>query len=627
MCGIAGFISLHSSGIDDVQVIQAMANSMSHRGPDDAGFELMSYGNDNGLIAFGHRRLSIIDLSPQGHQPMWNQDRTLCVTFNGEIYNYVEIRVELIQLGYQFRTRSDTEVILSAFEEWGAKSFSKFNGMWAIAIYDKKARKIVLSRDRFGKKPLYYFRTSTEFIFASEIKALLKHPKVVKKPNYEKIFRYISTNYRYVDIDEFSYFKDIVQVPKSCIVEVDEKLNLNKYTYWKLDDNISARNIPFRQAVNEFRDLLIDAVRIRLRSDVPVGCFLSGGLDSTSITCIAYKVLQQQIVTFSGITGEEKGIYDESDYIDSVINHTHANYHYVQPDPSDLLETIDQMLAFHDEPICTVTWYTLYLIAKKIKIESIPVMLNGHAGDEILAGYWDYYHYFFHDLEKLGNMDVLRNEITWWHNNHKRDMNEIERYRNYILSLEKNETNEMTRFPDYSDCFIDDIVKQYKRVVQLPIMQTTSWLSRRMYADLFFEGVPAILRSEDRNTMSQSIESRSPFLDFRLVEYCFSLPNEFKIKNGVGKWILREAMKGILPEDVRTRKDKAGFIAPADEWFRTINKEHIYRLIKSDEFSNRGLFNVSKILDVFEEHLRKGKNHYMFLWQLINLELWFRRFF
>ncbi|MBL7129801.1 MAG: asparagine synthase (glutamine-hydrolyzing) [Candidatus Omnitrophica bacterium] len=626
MCGIAGFIVLRKTDFDLSLTIQNMANSMAHRGPDDRGYLVLPYGEqkNKSYVALGHRRLKIIDLSQRAHQPMSNFSEKIFISYNGEIYNYIELREELIQKGYNFASRSDTEVVLKAYEEWGTACFKKFNGMWAMAIFDKEKRRIILSRGRFGQKPLYYYKTEKELIFASEIKALLKYPAIIKKPNYEKIFRYIAYNYRYIDIDDSSYFENIYQVPKGSYLEIDEFLNIKESSYWEL--NPGFMQVSDKKAVRGFKDIFIDAVRLRLRSDVPVGCMLSGGMDSTSITCVAYKVLKKPIVTFSGISGEEKGVYDESGYINSVIKETNAKFHYIRPDPADIFETIKAMLYYHDEPVCTVTWYSLYLIAKKVAKEKIPVILNGHSGDELLAGYWDHYHYNFYDLEINGDIGSLEYERKCWENNHKRDIFEIEKSREYIEKLTNNEVSGMNRFPDYSGCFKDEISSKYQRDIHFST-SSKSLLANRLYLELLFETIPPSLRPEDRNTMSQSLESRSPFLDYRLVEYCFSLPNKFKIRNGLGKWVLREAMKGILPEDVRTRKDKAGFISPADEWFRTINRKQVYDLINSESFKNRGIFNIKAINELFEQHLKKEKNHQMLLWQIINIELWFKRFF
>jgi asparagine synthase (glutamine-hydrolysing) len=625
MCGITGFISATKNIPNPTGVIKAMIRSLAHRGPDEGDYAEFALENTK-QVFLGHRRLKIIDLSSTGHQPMFNFGKNTCIVYNGEIYNYIELKNELAAKGYKFISTSDTEVVLYAYEEWGTECFKRFNGMWAIAIFDKTKQKIILSRDRFGKKPLYYFKSRGNFVFGSEPKALFLHPCVTKEPNYEKVFRYISTNYRYVDIDDKTFFKDIFQVPKSSFMEIDNDLNLKTTAYWALGNNMVNPEMSDSQAVNEYRDLLVDSVKLRLRSDVPVGCMLSGGLDSTSITCIAYKILNKPIVTFSGVTGDLKGIYDESEYINAVIDETKSDSHYIRPDPVDLFKTIDEILSFHDEPVCTVTWYSLYLIAKKVRLEYVPVVLNGHGGDELLGGYWDHYHYNFYDLRQQGDLQALEYEIKAWKDNHHRDTAEIPRYQKYINDLVEKKVSEMSRFPDYSDCFMPDLVQKYRRPVNCP-NPFMGFLSRRLYSETMFETIPASLRPEDRNTMSKSIESRSPFLDYRLVEFCFSLANKFKIRDGVGKWLTREAMRGILPEVVRMRKDKSGFIAPADDWFRTTNRSELIDLTCSDSLARRKLFNVAQVKKTLSEHLEKKANHQMFIWQLINLELWFRRFF
>lgn len=630
MCGITGFWEKQDLAYEPQEIISCMTRSLSHRGPDDEGTkftELTSEKCNNSIVAFGHRRLTIIDITALGRQPMTNKDDSIWLTFNGEIYNYIELRQELKARGYTFRSTSDTEVIIAAYEEWGTACFSRFNGMWALALFDRNNNKLILSRDRFGKKPLYYYKHNNGLVFASEIKALFKHPNVSTSPNYEKIFRYTAINYRYIDIDNHSFFKDIYHVPKGHIVEIDSSFIISDRCYWQLVLNNFNANISDTEAVLQFRDLLIDSVKLRLRSDVPVGCMLSGGLDSTSITCIAYKILNTPIKTFSGITGDLKGVYDESAYVDAVVRETDAQHNYLLPNPSDLFDTLEEMLYFHDEPVCTVTWYSLYLIAKLIRQKGIPVVLNGHGGDELAGGYWDHYHYNLFDIQTNGQQADYDYELSCWLNNHGRSIDEVYRTKDYITRLTRDEVSEVSRFPNYSTCFHNDFANQYTTTIKLPFPYDSSLLNRRLYLEMLYEGVPAVLRPEDRNTMATSVESRSPFLDYRLAEFCFCLPNRFKIRNGLGKWIIREAMKGILPEEVRTRKDKAGFIAPADEWFKTINRPQIEDLINSDSFADRGIFNVNRIKDIYQEHLNGVNNHQMFLWQLINIELWFRKFF
>ena len=621
MCGISGFIEVNKSN-KSKDIIKKMTSKLRHRGANDYGIEAVS---EKPFIYFGHTRLSIIDLTHAAHQPMQTDDKNLTLIFNGEIYNYIELRDKLILSGIEFKTKSDTEVVLRAYERYGFDCFKKFNGMWSIAIFDNVNNTLVLSRDRFGKKPLYYYKTESSIIFASEIKSLFEHPKVKENPNYKKIYKYLSTNYRYIDIDEESFFQDIFSIPKSSYVVINSDCNMKVYRYWSLDIDSVNKGISDDDAVSKFREILIDAVRIRLRSDVKVGCMLSGGLDSTSITSIAYKILNNNIETFSGITGDVEGVYDETKYIEEVVNDIKAKSNFIHIDPGNIFDVINEMLDFHDEPICTVSWYGLYLINKEIKNMNVPVILNGHGGDELLGGYWDHYHYNFYDIRD--NKDICSSEINSWLVNHNRSFEEIGKFSEHIDKYVRNNYRNDDKFIDYSSCFNNEFILKNKKNIDLKPPNSKSLLSKRLYLELMHETVPASLRAEDRNTMSQSLESRSPFLDYRLVEFCFSLPNKFKIRGGIGKWILRESMKGILAEKVRTRKDKAGFIAPADEWFRTINKDQIWELIKSNSLKERGIYNIEEIVKIFNEHIDGHKNHQMFLWQFINLELWFNKFF
>lgn len=622
MCGIVGFLSKHKVE-NPFDVLTCMTDTIRHRGPNDSGVFADSFASLS--VGLGHRRLSIIDLSSHSHQPMVCDD--VAIVFNGEIYNYIELREELKTYGHTFDSMGDTEVVIKAYRQWGNKCFERFNGMWGLAIYDKKGQKFVLSRDRFGKKPLYYYKTDDVFVFGSEIKAIFANQNTQKIPNFEKIYRYIAGNYRYVDIDDFSFFGNIFSVPKGTYMEIDGCMSVEIKKYWELSENkIDLSTKQESSLIDDFRGIFIDSVKLRLRSDVPVGCMLSGGMDSTSVTSVAYKVLKTPIYTFSGITGEEKGIYDESEYIEEIVRDSGAEHLYIKPEPSELFDVISEMLNYHDEPICTVTWYILYQIAKKIKEKKVPVILNGHGGDEMVAGYWDHYHYNFFDMETDGDFDGLDYEQKMWLKNHDRKIAEICQTREYVKKLANGEVSETSKFIDYSDCFLGDFVSKYKKGTEL-FSSFEKTLTKRLHKELLYEGVPAIIKPEDRNTMASSIESRSPMLDYRLAEFCFSLPNKYKIRDGVGKWILREAMRDILPEKVRTRKDKAGLIAPADRWFRTENKDQIRELINSDFVKELGFFDVCRLNEIFDEHLSGVKNHQMFIWQLINLVLWYKKFF
>lgn len=622
MCGITGFFDFSGTGASTVAVLEEMTASLYHRGPNDNGTYFEE--NDKFSLGLGHRRLSIIDLSHSASQPMHLGDE-LVLVFNGEIYNYIELRETLRSHGYIFTTSGDSEVILYAYKHWGCECFKYFNGMWALAIWDRTRSRLILSRDRFGKKPLYYYKSSNQLVFASEIKALLKHPSIPKIENEEKITRYLAYNYRYVDIDTHSFYKDVFHVPKSGYFDIAHPEEIESGTYWELDLHTSHDPGDDDRAKAEFRDLLVDSVSIRLRSDIPVGCLLSGGLDSSSIAAIATRVLGKDLEFFSGITGKGIQAYDESEFIEVLRDEIGFRHKYVAPDPCDLIETLDEMLSFHDEPVCTVTWYNLYLICRQIAKDNIHVLLNGHGGDELLGGYWDHYQFNLFDL-KTADPSAYDREIKAWQENHQRNPDEIAYYEAIIRDKILAKGDESERHGNYLEVL--DAV--HRELVTRPFEMTKtsgSLLKSRLHSEIMSETIPASLRAEDRNSMAFSIESRSPFLDYRLVEYCFSLPNHLKIREGLGKWLLRQSMEGILPDKIRLRRDKAGFVAPADEWFRTVNRKEISDFISSPDFRCAKYLDRDKVQALFKEHLEGKKNHHMFIWQMINVELWLRQNF
>ncbi len=615
MCGIAGVIVFEGKPVKPA-VIHAMTEALAHRGPNDSGCEFFNEGH----AALGHRRLSIIDISPLGHQPMASADGNHWIVFNGEVYNYVELRAELERAGRTFRSHTDTEVILQAYLQWGPACFSRFNGMWALAIYNRTSRELVLSRDRFGKKPLYYYFDGKILVFGSEPKAIFAHPSVTKSPDLRKIVNYAGRHYRYVEDDRRSFFEGIAQVPKGQVFSVDGQGKVGSLTYWSLRP-AEDLTVKFSEPalVEQFRDLLDDAVRLRLRSDVPVGAMLSGGMDSTSIVSLAAR-RHPHFKTFSSVTGE--GYYDESAYIHEVVKAAGVEATFIYPAAENLFTTLREMLKFHDEPVCTVTWYSMYLMVKEIAKANVPVVLTGHGGDELLAGYWDHYHYHFQDIRTSGADDA--SERGSWLDNHRREASEYAQQRMYVEALAKDGAVQTAKFSTYLGCLQGNV----QALAMEPERGNPfhAALDRRLYSELFYESVPASLRAEDRNCMAFSIENRVPFLDYRLVEFAFRLPSKYKIRDGLGKWILREAMKGILPEKVRTRKDKAGHNMPFDEWLRGPNRAEVEMLLCKDGFINETVYVRRKVEALFREHLN-GSNHQMFFWQYINLHLWYEHHF
>lgn len=628
MCGVSGFL-WRMSQESARPLIQQMTMSLKHRGPDDSGVYL--HTQKRGVIlALGHRRLSILDLSDKAHQPMQDPTGRYTLSYNGEIYNYKELRQELVLEGVSFESSGDTELVLKALIYWGREAFSKFNGMWALAFYDSIENELILSRDRLGQKPLYILEDKENggFVFSSEIKGILGFPHYKKRMNLQRIYRYMALSYRYSEALYDSFFEDINQLQPGSYMAIDASGKKTVTQYWKLSMP-SGDDRKDSEVIEEFRHLLIDSVRLRLRSDVPVGVLLSGGLDSTSIACIARKILNHDVHAFSGVMGEEKGKYDEREYIEEVRREADLPGDYITMRPWEMFEAVREMLHGYDEPICTVSWYSLYLILERIHQKSFKVLLCGHGGDELMAGYMDHFHYRFLDLFQSGEWDELKSQVALWdeHQKERQIPDEIKVRWKYLKRLQKDRSIEWTRYSNYENLFDEGVLQDIRNIpcfLQEPYEEE---LDRRLRIELLHEVTPVLLKAEDRNSMMFSVESRCPFFDYRILDLCYSLPGRFKIREGVGKWLLRESMRSILPEKVRTRKDKAGLICPADQWFRTVNRSQIQELINSEIQERMGILSREKLQAMFDEHLSEKSNHQMILWNYINLCLWHEKYF
>ncbi len=636
MCGIAGIYHFNRQPVAP-RVLEQMTRSIAHRGPDDFGHVLFD-GQGRGYswkegpvsvaqahVGLGSRRLKIIDLSPAGHQPMCNADGAFWIVFNGEIYNYLELRAELVEKGYRFTSHTDTEVILNAYAAWGVDCFRRFNGMWAVAIYDARDGSLILSRDRWGVKPLYVYRTAERLVFGSEVKALLCDSDVARRPNYRTVYNYVARHYRWVDGGRDTFYDGIENLPPAHYWKIAPNGQVIEARYWALDPN--RHDIPTSDAdvLRRFRELFTDAVRLRLRADVPVACMLSGGLDSSSVTCMAARVSGTPVTTFSARYAERE--FDEGPYIEATIKQVGADGRFIYPQAGDLIDTLNTMLAFHDEPVCTVTWYAHWMVMKEVADMGFPVLLNGHVGDELFAGYWDHYQYNFADLER-DDPAQFQFEFDAWLVNHERDPQEYARLHARLQAFQRGEISAADPLTQYATVVTDDLQERYALPPRRPNpFESRGYLTGRLFQEITYETVPATLRPEDRNSMAFSVETRSPFLDYRLAEFAFALPNHYKIRNGLGKWMIREGMKGILPETVRTRLDKQGFNAPTVHWFRAENRAVVREVLASPLLAARGILNRAEVLRCFDEHLAGHANHYMAIWQWLNLELWMRQMF
>lgn len=563
MCGISIAIDTTRQSVPHDR-IKAMNDKVFHRGPDDEGF----YFGEN--FAFGHRRLSIIDLSSAGHQPMTRNK--LCITYNGEIYNYIELRDQLISLGHTFQSASDTEVILAAYEEWGTSAFSKFNGMWAFAIHDAVNNSIIFCRDHFGIKPFYYSKTKKHFLAGSEIK------QFTAVNEFEPILnKSVAVNFLVNGLLNHSaetFFEGVNELRPGHYLTYQLTTHETKIVCWYDLDKASTRvNDDYQLAVGKVRSLFVDSVRLRMRSDVRVGSCLSGGIDSSSIVGTIHS---QQLANtdFATITScYTDATYDEQRFSDLVTNQTGFKSAKVFPALNDLDENgdLDKMVYHQDQPFSGASHYSEFKVFETARKEKMIVMQDGQGSDEYLAGY----HEFFNE-----RVSELVTTLQWRPAVLLLRQKAIHRTRSFYSELTSflrsqylfpiiNGIKSLVGRNNYS--WLSD---EWKKIAATSLITYQSRGIRALSLnEMQHSSIPYQLHSEDRNSMLFSIESRLPFLDHRLVEYCIGLPSSYKIRDGYSKAVLRDAM-AELPEPIKYRKDKMGFVAPDPTWILQ-NKDRV----------------------------------------------------
>ncbi|MDD3101652.1 MAG: asparagine synthase (glutamine-hydrolyzing) [Patescibacteria group bacterium] len=614
MCGIVGTVNLDQKLVDKKD-IEKMVKIIKHRGPDDEGYFI------DKNVGLGHCRLSIIDLSMAGHQPMTNENETLWIVFNGEIYNYLELRKELEKCGHIFVSNTDTEVILHAYKEWSEKCLEKFNGMWAFAIWDKNKKELFCSRDRFGIKPFYYFFDGKIFTFASEIKALLELG-IPQKPTDALIYDFLK--FGMLDHTNETFFKNIYKLPASSWLKLtsDGKIIIEKYWDFEVSDKIEDK-VPDQKYTEQFRELFIDTIKLRLRSDVPIGSCLSGGLDSSSIVCTVNKLLKEKNVpsigeiqkTFSSCFENKK--FDEREYIEEVIKHTGAEKNYIFPKPEEFLKELDNLIWHQEEPFSGTSMFAQRMVFKKAR-EKVKILLDGQGGDELLAGYRKFY--FFYLLKLFRNkkfIKCLETALPFFTSIEILKTLYIKSGLKYLFKISKNDSIDNLLNPVFSKNFTDRKLK----------FGYQNNLGKRLKEDLTKWSLPVLLRYEDKNSGTFGLEARLPFLDYRLVEQAAKMPLDQKMRLGWTKFILREAMKNILPEKIRLRKSKLGFVTPEEMWYKKYLTEDIELKFKNPLFI-ADYVNTEKLLDSFQKYKMGQRFFYnktIFL-RFYILELWGRKF-
>ncbi|MCZ2108582.1 MAG: asparagine synthase (glutamine-hydrolyzing) [Dehalococcoidia bacterium] len=610
VCGICGILRTDGAPIAQGH-IDAMVATLRHRGPNGEG----SFFGEG--VAFGHSRLAIIDLTAASDQPFVDDAAGLAMTFNGEIYNYVELRAELKGLGHQFHSTGDTEVLLRAYRQWGPDCLPRLNGMFSIAIWDGRKRELFLARDRFGEKPMYVARTGRSVVFASEMKAILAVRPELRRANRKSVFRYLSRGD--LDLDHESFFEGIESLPPSHYLLLDSDGQGSARRYWRAAEG----DVPGNRlaAIERFRELVFDSVRLRLRSDVPVGSSLSGGLDSSSIvaTIDAQKTTRWvHQKTFSARFRSRQ--HDEGRFIHLVTYQVDADCHEVWVDPDGFTQEFAELQWHQEEPLASTSPFAQWRVMQLAKEQDTTVLLDGQGADEILAGY-DQAHgmYWAHWLRR-GRLDKVLREMVAFARRYRalRDPTLFAAY--YLLPggirdglAELYYRSSTVVSPELHREFSPSHVETYEPFGDRLRNELVRWQTTTQ--------LPEFLRYADRNSMAFSREVRLPFLDHRLVEYCFGLPPDLLLHNAVTKVVLREAMRGIVPDEILDRKDKLAYSPPQRQWNRGPLRPWLEEMLQSAERRTE-VFNPETVRNVRDE-LKHGRGDTL-VWRVASTEAWFR---
>ncbi|HKR60188.1 MAG TPA: asparagine synthase (glutamine-hydrolyzing) [Pyrinomonadaceae bacterium] len=583
MCGIVGLFNLDGRPIDLSLLTQA-TTAIRHRGPDDEGYllvasregkaklcggkdtdarldlpNILSFASESFDFAFGFRRLSIQDVSPAGHQPMASADRRYWVNFNGEIYNFLELRIELISKGHSFHTGTDTEVILAAYEQWGDACLERFNGMFAFAIWDTVERTLFLARDRFGEKPVHYvYVPGKVFAFASEMKSLWA-AGVPRQIHRETLALF--EHHNQVDIGDQTFYAGIKRLPQAHSLRLKLGSDPVISRYWDIDPRVQDETRTEEWYADQFRELLTESVKLRLRADVPVGSSLSGGLDSSTIVTVINRLLPSDSIQKTFSARFDEAASDEGKWIDLVTAANRVQRFDVWPQAEDFFADLSRLFWHQEEPFTSTSIYAQYRVMGLARENDVTVLLDGQGADEMLAGYHSYFDEFSADLLSSLNFPAYLKS--------KREIREL-----HGVS-----PSSMTRVAKQSmpRTVKQPLKKAWRKLKDLPQVERHEprypaefeglpSLRKLLWWNTTREGLVELLRYADRNSMAHSREVRLPFLDHNLVEFVFRLPDRFLIRNGWTKWILREAFRGIVPAPITDRVDKLGYMPPQKRW-------------------------------------------------------------
>jgi asparagine synthase (glutamine-hydrolysing) len=628
MCGIAGLLMLDGSGSPE-GLIEKMIETLSHRGPDGQGVHRV------GPVALGHRRLSIIDLSEAGNQPMCNEDGTIWITYNGEIYNFADLRPELEKAGHQFRSNTDTEVVLHAYEQWGLDCLPRFNGMFAFGLWDDNRKRLWVTRDRLGVKPLFYLHTPSVFAFGSEIKALLPIPGAGREMDYAALSYYLALNYTPAPR---TLFADVRQLEPGqyMLVEADGRSTI--HTYWQLEyHEPDQRNL--RQGIEEFTDLLEDAVRIRLVSDVPFGSFLSGGVDSSSIAYWMSRAMHEPVKTFTISFQEES--FNEAKYARQVATQIGAD-HYERVVDVDAAAILPQLVWHAEEPTADSSMLAVYYLAQMTR-EHVTMALSGDGADETIAGYETYQAYYLHRLYRAipaflrdrmltplieALLPVSEAKVSFDFKLrrflHSGNVTSEDAHALWRMIFNADQRRRLLVPMGGQPGITADVIDLYREHFQRSGARNP--LDRMLYVDTAFYLPNDMLVKVDRMTMAHSLEVRVPFLDYRLVEFLARVPPQWKLHALTQKkYLLKAAMRSRLPNSILDRK-KAGFNLPAGPWMKRGLKPFVMDTLSPRRVRDTGLLAPDFVQSLLDQHFAGLADNSHQIWCLLTLVLWHEKF-
>jgi len=604
VCGIAGFYGV---GLPNPDRLKATLNAQRHRGPDGDGFFMKKMSSCG--VALTHNRLAIIDLETRSDQPFYYDESSL--VFNGEIYNYSELRQELEGLGHCFSTNGDTEVLAHALREWGTNALNKFEGMWAFAWFDEKTESLLLSRDRFGEKPLFIWKRNEQLYFASEIKGLATMAGEWPALNQTHLLRYLINGYKSLFKVQESFYIDVEELPRASYLLIST-LNIGKpTTYWQPERNI-IDSMSYEDAVDATKEALIASMGLRLRADVPLAFCMSGGVDSNSLISIAKRIYNHDVHGFTIMNTDKR--YEESSLVEHATEQLRLRHTPIYLQSDHFLENLKSLVLQHDAPISTISFYVHSQLMRAVSLEGYKISISGTAADELFSGYYDHHNLFLYEAAK--NKNNYHNELTAWQqyqakyvrNPYLRDPNLFLKnpsFREHIF-LNNSVFSDRLKTPwkeEFSETYYDEDL-----------------LRNRMLNELFCESVPVSLREDDLNAMKYSVENRSPFLDSTLFETAYSIPTRHLIKSGRTKSVLRDSMRGIVPDLILDNRRKVGFNAPIDHLLNLskpdvrasiLDDSPIYDIVKKTSIEN--LVNQSKLPNSESKYLFNFLNAKMFL--------------